>query len=137
MRTAGKTKEAKAAPPAAAAEPDLPWMAPGSMSSRERAQAAQAASNGALRTLTEALQAGFQWSASPSGEWTQQRVLDTLRPGLAGVKVLRELYASTKPEQRLAVERGAFNLAFKCVALDMVSSETTNLGGYRIVVADG
>lgn len=136
--TASSSKaKAKAAAPESepalgVSAPDLPWVNAGganAMSARERAQAAQLASNDALRVLSEALKAGFKYSSaapkstpSPPPTSTHAQVDDALRLGLAAVNVLRELYAGPKTgPQRLAVERGAFNIVFKCVCMEMVS----------------
>lgn len=116
IRTIASTATASKEPPAPAADDDdLPWTKPG-VGVRERAQSAQAASNSAIKMLSEAQAAGYR--TGTKSEWTP-KVAKAVREGRAGVKVLRELYGSGS--QRLAVERGAFNLAFKCIALDMVS----------------
>lgn len=132
------TKPTEHEPPAPVeAQPELPWVKAGAMSARERAQAAQQASNEALRTLIEALKAGFKYSTPPAKAAaatsapaiTHKQVDEALRHGMAAVNVLRELYGGVKTgPQRLAVERGAFNIVFKCVCMEMVRQLVGDFG---------
>lgn len=118
--TASTATASKDSPQRVTDDDDLPWTKPG-VGVRERAQSAQAASNSAIKLLSEAQAAGYR--TGTKSEWAP-KVAKAVREGRAGVKVLRELYGSGS--QRLAVERGAFNLAFKCIALDMVTRAVTS-----------
>lgn len=118
-RTPSTAPSTKSKQPAKEAEPEppLPWEVAGGLSSRERAQAAQAASNGALRELSAAAAEGYKASSGPSA-----RVSNALGSGKKGLAVLRELYAGLAGGQRVAVERGAMALVVKCLSMEMVSA---------------
>lgn len=93
------------------------------MSSRERAQEAQDASNAALRLLSEAAQAGFKYPSNSKGEWTRARADQVFRSASTGLGVLRDLYggSDSTPARRALVERGAITLVTLCIGLEMVS----------------
>ncbi|KAL1407397.1 separin protein [Vanrija albida] len=124
VRSGSTAASAKSAP---APEP-LPWEVAGGLSSRERAQAAQAASNGALRELSAAVAEGSK--ASNPGKWGA-RVAAALESGGKGVAVLRELYAGLAGAQRVAVERGAMALVVKCLSMEMYDDALSMLADAR------